>query len=93
MTEVSVSEVEAALRAAFEKPDYYCDRVVPEGAEARIRGVHAKRVLRDVFGELSEQRVRYNETEHGPAITEWVIANAPDELNEIRDLLDSLVPE
>lgn len=91
-TEISTAEVEDALTTALENADYYCDKASPGEREQQIRAVHAKRVLRDVFGTLSEQRVRYDDIEHGSAITEWLIANAPDELSEIRDLLSSFVP-
>jgi AAA domain, putative AbiEii toxin, Type IV TA system/AAA ATPase domain len=92
-TEISAAQVETALGTALGNAEYYCDRVVPEAPEARVGGVHAKRVLREVFGTLSEQRVRYDEIEHGSAITEWLIRNAPDELNEIREVLAAVVRE
>lgn len=90
--EISRPAVESALATALENADYYCDGKVPGATEARIYGVHAKRVLNEVFGTLSQHRVRYEEVEHGRLITEWLIGNSPGELSEIRDLLNSLIP-
>jgi hypothetical protein len=46
-------------------------------------------MLSDLFSELSEARVNFVKTEHSVRITEWIIANAPEELEEIVTLLRS----
>jgi hypothetical protein len=43
-----------------------------------------------IFYDLSGY-ARYDEVEHGLALTEWLIANAPDQLEDIRKLLDLLL--
>jgi hypothetical protein len=79
------------LEKAFEDRAYYCGKAMPEAADERQSAIHAKHVLRDIFAELSETRVRYDEVEHGLALTEWMVGNEPGELREISELLTRLL--
>lgn len=88
--QVTTEEVSRLLESALKDASHYCGRVVPNEAERRDV-VNGKSVLRRVFADLSETRVRYAEVQHGLALTEWMIANAPAELNDVRDLLSSLL--
>jgi len=46
--------------------------------------VDGAKVLKDMFTEISETRVAYdNKPEYGLALTRWLIEHSPDELNEI----------
>ena len=56
------------------------------------REIDAARLLEAAFAELSENRVQYEKTTHSVAITEWLLANKPEALQEIVELLASLLP-
>jgi hypothetical protein len=55
--------------------------------------VRGAKLLEDMFDDLSKGRVRYHKVQHGLALTEWLIENAPDELVEVAELIQSLLPE
>ncbi|HEY1938173.1 MAG TPA: AAA family ATPase [Candidatus Angelobacter sp.] len=52
-----------------------------------LTDIDGAKVLREIFAELSENRVSYDKVRHSIAITKWIISNAPRELQEIADLL------
>lgn len=59
------------------------------GEEPWVIYVHGAKLLADLFSFLSEARVSYVKTEHSVKITEWLIENAPEELQEVADLINS----
>jgi hypothetical protein len=94
---VSEEEVRELLGAKRDERDeggrqlkYFCRGIadVPADWEARI---NAAKFLEDAFQELSETRVSYEKTTHSVAITEWLIANDPDALRDIVDLLNRVL--
>jgi hypothetical protein len=89
--EVSPVEVKGLLESALSDSRYYCEKVVPENPADKLVAIHGKAVLRTIFSDLSETRVRYNELEHGLALTEWLIQNSPDNLTEVSILLRSFL--
>jgi hypothetical protein len=44
-------------------------------------------VLKEIFSELSENRVQYDKVRHSVGITQWIIDNAQQDLREISGLL------
>lgn len=58
----------------------------PSSVEWRTM-IHAGKLLKDLFWDLSGQRVTYRKPEHSVAITEWLLANDPETLREVADLL------
>ena len=54
--------------------------------------IDAPKLLDDLFLELSENRLAYNKVEHSLALTEWLLAHAPEELKELSALLDKVLP-
>ena len=84
---ISPADVSRVTESALANGKYYCDGTVPESRADRIATVDAKRALRAVFSELSETRVGYDEIVHGAALTEWLLANAPEQLQEVTELL------
>jgi predicted ATPase len=56
-----------------------------------VRIVDAARLLNDLFNELSETRVCFDKTNHGVKLTEWVIQNAPSDLQELADFLKTIL--
>jgi hypothetical protein len=83
-------EVQVVLDREMAKPEHYCDNVVP-AAESRIKSVNAAKVLNLVFSELSQTRVAFRKTKHGPMLTAWIIENMPDQLAELAELLNSIL--
>jgi hypothetical protein len=53
--------------------------------------VHGGKLLDDVFAELSEARASYRKREYGVALTEWLLAHAPDDLVEVRRYIESIL--
>ena len=54
--------------------------------------IDAPKLLEDLFLELSENRLSYNKVEHSLALTEWLLTHAPEELKELAELLDTVLP-
>ncbi len=60
-------------------------------ADTWLATIHSARLLTDLFAELSEKRVTYDKTEHGTALTKWLVTNAAEELREVSELLKSFL--
>ena len=88
---ILTAEVSVLLQAVLEDRQYYCSKVVPKELTERLLRSHAKKVLRKIFADLSESRVRYDEVEHGLKLTEWIISNKPELFDDIRDRLESFL--
>jgi hypothetical protein len=84
-------EVEKAIKTKMEDPTYYCDRVRPESSTDQVKSVDSARILEELFSELSETRVKYEKIKHGIALTEYLITNAPEELDELFGLLTEVL--
>ncbi|WP_082720262.1 ATP-dependent nuclease [Burkholderia sp. MSMB1835] len=52
-----------------------------------LQRVNAPKLLRDIFASIPEQPEEYRKTTHSVALTDWLLANAPDQLTPIADLL------
>ena len=50
--------------------------------------IHAAKLLEDLFNHFSESQLEYRKTTHSKELTEWIIQNAPDELGELKILLE-----
>jgi len=70
---------------------YFCSGTVDVPAEWESK-IDAAKLLEDAFRQLSETRSSYEKTTHSVAITEWLIANQPDALQEITDFLTQILP-
>lgn len=56
-----------------------------------LEKVNGAKLLHDLFAQLSENREEYRKTVHSVQLTEWLVANNPDSLAEIKDFLDSIL--
>jgi hypothetical protein len=81
---VSASAVEDWLRMRREKD--------AAGADWETT-VHAGKLLKDLFAELSGQTVEYRKPEHSAAIAEWLLENEPTVLQEIANLVHEAMQE
>jgi predicted ATPase len=86
-TEVTEEEVKGLLDAKLREAVYYCS---PEQTNG-VKHANAARILDELFNQLSETRVPYQKVPHGIALTEWLVANAPDQLSEVSDLLSRIL--
>lgn len=90
---VEVDEIQAWLDKEG-NGEKYCKLAETQEGEAKeswLIYVHGANLLRDLFSSFSEARVSYVKTEHSVKITEWLIENAPEELKEIADFIDSKI--
>jgi hypothetical protein len=68
----------------------YLDKPVSEGAEW-ISVVNAPELLYDLFNAVSDAKVEFQKTRHSVALTEWLLANKPDTLDELLDFVRTLI--
>lgn len=52
----------------------------------------AAKLLKDLFTELSGKTVEYGKTKHSVEITEWLLVNDPDYLEELTNYVVGLIP-
>ncbi len=89
---VTTEEVRAAIDARRGERRYYCiDDPNERVDEMWSRRIDAAVLLKDIFGELSENRVRYDKVKHSTELTRWIIENSPDDLREVADLLKGVL--
>jgi predicted ATPase len=84
-------EVRDALESKLNDPAYSCPRDQAKPSSDRIKQVDGARVLKELFGVFSGQRVEYQKIKHGIALTDYLIRNAPQELEEIVQLLTDVL--
>ncbi len=80
---IHVTKVQDWLQAHSTDEKYYRKaktRSFPED-------VDAPKLLSDLFSELSGNTLAYNKVQHSLALTEWILENAPGQLQEIADIL------
>lgn len=71
---------------------YFCGNPVNIPANW-VNEIDGSRVLKEIFQELSENRVVYDKVRHSIAITKWLIANQARDLEELANLLLRLIPQ
>ncbi|NMF58787.1 ATP-dependent nuclease [Pseudanabaena yagii] len=82
---ITVSDVDAILE---ECKKANCKKDSPDGS--LIDGANT---LKDIFLKLTESRVEFSKTRDSVKLTEWLIANKPESLKEISDILAKLFTE
>ena len=53
-----------------------------------VRDINASKLLKDVFGELSDHRVDYRKPDHSVLIARWLLEKHPEDLREIAGILE-----
>lgn len=84
-TNASRAEVAGALEEILSEPALYGTEGVP-GVDRESK-VDAAKLLKRLFAKLSDSRVQYQKTKHGPLLTEWLVENSPSDLKELADLI------
>jgi hypothetical protein len=84
---LTADEVTGAVEQKLNNTSYICSPANVRDSAERLRVIDGARILKEIFAEFSETRVPYEKVRHGIALTEWLIENAPADLQEVRDLL------
>jgi energy-coupling factor transporter ATP-binding protein EcfA2 len=90
-TAVTEAKVQALLDEKREVAGNFCNRRLLLNPEDWVREIDGARVLKEIFSTLSETRVSYDKVKHAPALTEWIIDNAPTELAGIAAFLSQIL--
>jgi AAA15 family ATPase/GTPase len=65
---------------------------VDESAPWQVN-IQGAKLLEDLFKDISSNRIEFHKVSHGLALTEWLIAHSPEDLNDIVNLLDNFLKE
>jgi hypothetical protein len=91
---ITASDINELLNEARQQKDYFPKTI----SNHKILDHHwvdihidGARVLKDIFSKLSESRVEFSKTRDSVKLTEWLILNQPDSLEEISKLLDEVL--
>jgi AAA ATPase domain/AAA domain, putative AbiEii toxin, Type IV TA system len=57
-----------------------------------VKECDAAKMLQNMFGDISEATVEYRKTQHSIALTDWLLENAPEALEELIEYVMSLLP-
>jgi predicted ATPase len=57
-----------------------------------IESVNGARLIYDLFGALSDHRVSYDKIEHGEMLTNWIVNNTPEQLEDLARLVEGFLP-
>jgi len=85
-----VATVDAWISSKRIEPSYYA----PLASQAPwIKYVRGDKLLKDLFTHFSEARVEFRKPEHSVALTEWLIENDPEALQDICAILAKILKE
>lgn len=90
-TTIEPDEVRGWLDAHLGDAKYYCRKNTPQERSRFLIEASGAGVLDDLFAAFSEPRVYYDKVKHGLALTEWIAANTPNDLNEVAELIGSIL--
>jgi predicted ATPase len=89
-SDVSEKEVQTALETKRQDIKYFCKGLKEPPAQWE-NSIDGASVLRDIFSELSENRVSYIKTTHSAALTDWLLEHAPEQLAEVAKMLNDIL--
>lgn len=93
---ITASDVNLVLNQTRQKKDYFPKNTSSSNLldncwiDINIDGA---KLLKDIFSELSENRVEFSKTRDSVKLTEWLIFNQPEFLEEVSSLLDKVISE
>ena len=82
---VTVDEVQGFIDECLIDPVYF----KPLDKDRGIEWIRADKVLEDLFWSVAE--LDYRKTTHSVELTEWLIANAPDKLTEVAEMIGTVM--
>jgi ABC-type cobalamin/Fe3+-siderophores transport system ATPase subunit len=86
---LTAEQLETFISGEILKVKYWKPFAVPVNPSADNENLHAAEVLAAIFGELSDQRVSFSKTQHGPLIAEAILNSAPEKLAGLKLWLES----
>jgi hypothetical protein len=89
--QVQAEEVQRLIETKRAETEYYCGRpqVIPADWLSHI---DAATVLKEIFADLSENRVPYDKMTHSVALTEWLLEHQPEDFGDLSTWLAALLP-
>ncbi|MEQ9237099.1 AAA family ATPase [Coleofasciculus sp. E2-BRE-01] len=55
------------------------------------QNIHAAKLLKDLFSELSEKRIEFRKTWHSFKLTEWLLEHEPEKMTELAEFLQGVI--
>ena len=89
--QVTAEEVEEWLTSNRLDKKYFLPDEIDQNPESWIENIHGAKVLKDLFNDLTDGRVPYEKVEYGVALTQWVIENSPQDLEELPQFLKGIL--
>lgn len=93
--DLSVWEIEQWIA---EEKKQWKDKKISKGEKAEeltddywLKKVHAAELLEKLFRHFSDSKVLYRKTTHSIKLTEWIVENKPEQLQDIADLLKDIL--
>lgn len=86
---VGAEAVHEWIQGAQERGDFLDEEV--EDEDTWQERVHAASLLEEMVPDLTDDQLIYRKVEHGRAITQWLIENDEDELEEVANLLSKIL--
>jgi hypothetical protein len=74
-----------------EVDDWFCRRGYEPSEEVWKVDVHGARLLEQLFKEFSGGTYPYDKVVHGTALTRWLLDHSPEQLAEVRELLEQVL--
>jgi predicted ATPase len=93
-TPILYSDIETALNEAMKNEKYLPKNASKENINDTdwiMINIDGAKVLEEIFLKLSENRVGFSKTRDSVKLTEWIIDNHPESLEEISKLLDEVI--
>ncbi|MEQ8385266.1 MAG: hypothetical protein RH949_23175 [Coleofasciculus sp. A1-SPW-01] len=53
--------------------------------------INAAKLLKDLFSELSENRIKFRKTRHSLKLTEWLLEHEPEQMIELAEFLQKVI--
>jgi hypothetical protein len=94
-TPIVAEEVEEWFQHHSSDSKYFGERIneADRSDELWRQKVHGADVLKNTFEGLSDNRVTFDKVRHGVALTEWLVENEPEDLAEVVELLEHVLPQ
>jgi len=55
------------------------------------QNINAAKLLKDLFSELSENRIEFRKTRHSLKLTEWLLEHEPEQMTELAEFLQGVI--
>lgn len=89
---VSAAHIQEWLDQEIQKTEYYCPKI--KEREPWVKYIHGAGLLSNLFAHFSSGALSYSsrKVEYGVKITKWLLDNDPDDLKEIAEIIQLLLP-